>query len=277
MNGFVSDSAQYNPQNALWLGKVSQLAYAEDPAVRQTLTSPDWGFTNFVGVHDAGTDTHGFAAGNDDFILISFRGTEQKLQDWMTNLDAIQTDGPGGNGKVHLGFYHALDTVWDQLKGAITTLNPANKTIWVTGHSLGAALATLAVARLLNEKVVSQITGLYTYGKPRVGNQQFASWFDTLMPANNFRFVNDDDIVPHVPPEILDYKHEGTFLYFDGYGQLKTSEGLWTLIKSGLGGEVNAIWKDRTLVPAVIYDHLIAHYIEKLGQNSKLNPLSQQV
>ena len=74
--------------------------------------------------------------------------------------------------------------------------------IWLTGHSLGGALATLAAAHLGPET----IQGLYTFGCPRVGDAPFAS----VLPAQSYvRFVHRDDWVPTVPPGILGYVHAG--------------------------------------------------------------------
>ena len=271
MDGFDWNTTQYNPRNALWLAKASLQAY-NIGTVEGIVTSDAWGFTKFQSFQDNATDTYGFVAGNADMILVSFRGTEQNLKDWLTDLDAIKADGPTGTGMVHKGFYDALLGVWDNLMATITSFQDKGQKIWFTGHSLGGALATLAVAKMLSETHVSPVNGLYTYGKPRVGAADFEKWFDGLMKSRDFRFVNDDDIVPHVPPDVFGFEHEGTFLYFDGYGNLKTREDLWTLIKNGIGGEVNMIWKDRSLVPVIVYDHLIAHYIEKLEQNKDNNP-----
>jgi len=45
----------------------------------------------------------------------------------------------------------------------------------VTGHSLGGAIATLAVAELISKGI--QVDNLYTFGSPRVGDSNFISWF----------------------------------------------------------------------------------------------------
>ena len=71
------------------------------------------------------------------------------------------------SGNVHRGFKAALLEVWTDLENYVSNLQKDNLKIWITGHSLGAALATLAADRYGN------VQGLYTYGSPRVGDQDF--------------------------------------------------------------------------------------------------------
>src|SRR5262249_13938988 len=75
--------------------------------------------------------------------------------------------------------------------------------LWLAGHSLGGALATLAAAHLGRDAV----QGLYTYGCPRVGDAAFAA---VLPRRSHFRFVHRDDWVTTVPPDLLGYVHAGT-------------------------------------------------------------------
>ena len=69
--------------------------------------------------------------------------------------------------------------------------------VWVTGHSLGAALATLATIRLTNDGI--PVNGLYTYGCPRVGEVKFRSLFEENVTARAYRLVNNNDIVARIP------------------------------------------------------------------------------
>ena len=102
-----------------------------------------------------------------------------------------------GKVSVHDGFLEAIDPVWDDIS---KTLEEVKCPIFYTGHSLGAALATLAAAR----SRVPQ--ALYTFGSPLVGNQAFV---DTLNNVAIYRVVDDEDLVTVVPPEILGFRHVG--------------------------------------------------------------------
>jgi hypothetical protein len=55
-------------------------------------------------------------------------------------------------------------------------------------------------AAVLRFEAGRNVSAVYTYGQPRVGDQQFSSAYDTALGHVTFRFVNDLDIVPHVPP-----------------------------------------------------------------------------
>ena len=82
---------------------------------------------------------------------------------------------------------------------ALLSKNPSYQ-IWVTGHSLGAALAPLASAWLAYYNIAPrQNVILYTFGSPRVGDYKYALQHDQLV-NNSWRVVNFDDVVPHLPP-----------------------------------------------------------------------------
>ncbi len=259
MNEFNAATTGYDPRNALWLGKVAALAYKDITSVVQAL--PGWDVTPFA--HEA-TDTWGFVAGNSQLIVISFRGAEpDKLKAWLTNLKAELVDGPVG--KVHKGFHEAIDGVWQEFVTILRRMRQNGQNIWITGHGLGAALALLASVKLLNEKVTTSIEGLYTFGQPRTGDTDFAAWLDSGMKSRTFRFVNNNDIVPHVPLPPL-YKHAGTFFYFDSDGKLQGDVGFWRFLKERLKGKVKSLF-DKEIVPDEIYDHSMKSYLTRLENN----------
>ena len=78
------------------------------------------------------------------------------------------------------------------------------KQIVITGHSLGGALAILAAADLV--PYYGRIHSIYTFGQPRIGNQQFAEWFQNLH-QNTFRIVHYADVVPHMAPASTGFQH----------------------------------------------------------------------
>src|SRR5207249_4492483 len=98
--------------------------------------------------------------------------------------------------------------VSEQLDRLLHAKSPGQK-LWLTGHSLGGALATLAAAHLGRDAV----QGLYTYGCPRVGDVKFTS---VLPEASHFRFVHRRDWVVEQPPEFLGYVHAGTLRQVSG-------------------------------------------------------------
>ena len=108
------------------------------------------------------------------------------------------------------------------------------KTIWFTGHSL-AALATLAVDRFK----AGNVGGLYTFGSPRVGDKVFQVGFTP--PC--YRFVNNTDIIPHLPPPtvLADYAHVGNLRFIDSAGRIVSDPTTFDMIASNLRGHFQSV------------------------------------
>ena len=213
------------------------------------ITGQDFGLSKEKFLTPIVTDTQAIVLNNDEIIIVAFRGT-QGLSDFLTDAQFIHSrEFPGGFG-VFNGFYEALTTVWDKVWERIKPEERGERTLWFTGHSLGAALATLATAKCLFDEEYSKKTpnGLYTYGQPKVGDENFATAFDEKLKDQTFRFVNNNDIVPFLFPGpsdfdvklpnifkfipkfnlsilntlfVLDYYHCGNFRLFDLEGVLQ--------------------------------------------------------
>lgn len=105
-----------------------------------------------------------------------------------------------GYGDVHTGFSDSYQAIAQQVRDAAKKLNPALP-CYITGHSLGGALATLAALDLaLHLPHLKPRIQLYTYAAPRVGDPTFAAKYTQLIP-NNYRVINLADAVPLGPPE----------------------------------------------------------------------------
>ena len=100
---------------------------------------------------------------------------------------------------MHKGFRAALEDVWKTLHTHYKK-HGVGKQLLVTGHSLGAALATL-----YSDRIADMNSACYTFGSPRVGCSLFAQLFNERI-NNSFRYVNDNDPVPCVPSS-LTYEH----------------------------------------------------------------------
>ena len=149
-----------------------------------------------------GEGTHCFVALRNDrqVAVVAFRGTDASdPTDVADDIDALPVPwGPGG--KVHQGFKGALaDVQADVLKA----LAPLNARLLFTGHSLGAALATLLAT-------LKPPASLYTIGSPLVGDADFVA---TLAAVENHRYVDCCDIVTRAPPEEFGYRHLGKPYY----------------------------------------------------------------
>jgi hypothetical protein len=165
-------------------------------------------------------------------VIIAFRGTEPgQVADVVADLETWKTrlaghGWPEAWGSVHAGFQAAFAEVEPLLLRKLDELSGTGVGIWVTGHSLGAALATLTMARILravDEGADLHPAGLYTYGSPRVGDREFAAALTSRAAARGVPLVrvrNDDDAVTAIPPAALGYVHVGTLVHLseDGLG-----------------------------------------------------------
>ena len=185
----------------------SDLAYQTERAVINLATNV-WRFRSCVFLTNR--DTQAFVGHSDEAILIVFRGTES-LGDWLGNLDIRWTRRP--YGEVHGGFYDAYRNVESALRQAIESGGVGDRKIWITGHSLGGALTTLAAAELRDDY---RITGCHTFGQPRTGDRSLQQAIARWYPQTFFRFVNDDDLVTRVPPG---FRHVGQLFHFDSRGR----------------------------------------------------------
>ncbi|MGJ8641386.1 MAG: lipase family protein [Opitutaceae bacterium] len=226
---------------AYWTVCFSKVVYLPFSAMVTTISR--WGLPNkplTFGDEDNNSSkgTQGFVATNNECIIICFRGTQtEEKQDIITDIDIDQDSWNvigSDNGpvfSVHGGFLKAYLSVRDKILAEVKLRleeNP-NRSVWFTGHSLGAGLATLCAVDLLARKI--PISGLYTYGSPRTGNKTFASYLMEESGSNIFRFVNEDDPVTEVPLEaIQDYCHVGNLRYLDRFNRLKTDRATWNRV-----------------------------------------------
>ena len=146
--------------------------------------------------------------------IIVFRGTQEPAE-WIANLDAQQIAYPSKNpqaGKIHQGFNDLYSNgVKKVVKQEIPRLNPSIP-CYITGHSLGGAIAVLAALDLaLNFSNLRAQIQMYNYAPPRVGNPTFAKFYSDLVP-NSYRVVNQADSTWLLPPTQLKdsiYLHVG--------------------------------------------------------------------
>ena len=146
-----------------------------------------------------------------------------------------------GHGRVHAGFYDALSHVWRDLEDVVRQFNHQfTKTVWVTGHSLGGALASLTVARWLDSG--RPVHGMYTFGQPRTGDNSFARNFNFNFMPRAFRMVNNNDLVTRIPPRSFGFSHLGSFKYFTDEGNLEHHIGWWDLFLDSWQGHIHEIF-----------------------------------
>ena len=125
------------------------------------------------------------------------------------------------HGLVHSGFRNELDKLWNQIQ--LHRAKHTKKKLYITGHSLGAAMATIACSRF---EEIEDVEHLTTFGSPRVGTRRFVKNIRT----KHTRVVNNNDLVTRVPLWIMGYKHHGDLTYINFYGNIRTLT-FWQAVK----------------------------------------------
>ena len=136
---------------------------------------------------------------------------------------------------VHEGFQDAFHASALHIGRIIGEYLKPNHQLWLTGHSLGGALAVLLAATLLESKL--PVHGLYTFGAPRVGDKRFARTLNAALKgkAANWRVANEGDIVPHVPLE-SSFWHAGERKLLLDDGGTSRSGKVWGNFKQNIWG-----------------------------------------
>jgi subtilisin family serine protease len=194
---------------ALSLAQASKLSYEQKAAVVDLTGRWGFGTCDFLDVGD----TQGFAAQTDDLVLFAFRGTES-LNDWLGNLTIIPTDW-SPRGIVHEGFLQAYGAVRPLIDALLARPGASAKKLWLTGHSLGGVLATIAAGEMNG---AASIVGVHTFGQPRLCDSTGQAFFKHAFEDRFFRFVNNDDLVTRVP---WNFAHVGKLIHFDSHGNVE--------------------------------------------------------
>lgn len=195
-------------------------------------------------------DSQGFAAIDaSGHAIIAFRGTQaDSLRDILIDANILPTRWDGA-GWVHKGFWNGLKAILPQVDAWL-----AGRTIdrlTLTGHSLGAALATLLAGLRIEAELV-------TFGSPRVGNADFAGAFAGRSVK---RYVDTTDIVTSVPP--APYKHLAGQHYIDPRGTVRITEDtlpLADLIRANQDFAPFALRRDNVLLRNLA-DHAPINYV----------------
>mgnify|MGYP003328226683 CR=1 FL=1 len=141
-----------------------------------------------------------------DTLFVAFRGSSN-LENWIDDAQFSHTCF-NNNICIDKGFHKLYEKLNQTI---IKKLNKhQNKNLLITGHSLGAALATLLTYELNKDYNIS----LVTFGSPRVGNKEFVKDMLKHSFLSN-RVTHYFDIVPHLPQEILNYKHLPGEIWFN--------------------------------------------------------------
>ena len=216
-----------------------------------------------------GTTAYLLQDANQQVVILSFRGTEPGSGiNWLGNVSA-KPEPFHVLGNVHGGFYRPLLAMWNVILdlldkamdgksslciaakrlmeqyvckegsdspgvvGGPPTEDSRKPLLYITGHSLGGALAVLAAARIFTEHRLyeaywkDRLRGIYTFGQPMVGDKEFATRFEDVFKGTLFRHVYENDVFPRLPPRTV-----GNFWHI-GEEYVSTKSG-WAYQSQGL-------------------------------------------
>lgn len=272
-----------------YLGKACSLAY-----LSPTEAEPDFlSELNLEAQLISIDNTQAYVAQNTESIVVAFRGSEEPnnldgFKDWLlTNArnflvlpeGRIGTDfaAAGVGARFHRGFMSALAEVWDPLHATVEqAMKVKTRPLWVTGHSLGGAIALLAAWRF-HQKFI-HVHRICTFGAPMIGNNAAAEAYHREFPNKIIRYVDSCDMVPrlptisllsnaydHVQREIIlgsDLPTEGSSASLLLAQNDKASVDVTTLADADLDEETaNGLWGD---LHHGISSHLMGNYIARI-------------
>jgi hypothetical protein len=204
-------------------------------------------------------DTTAYVVQSGSLIIICFRGTQPRnIMNWL--LDAsTEKDRSTSSGYVHGGFSRGIETLWPRMRWLLGAAElganiceaekcdadllkscpapelsgiyecgkeKAPDAIYITGHSLGGALAALAAVKLCRDQTLApMLRGVYTFGQPMVGDKAFAEESEKEFGDKLFRHVYQRDVVPQLPPITVGrFEHFGRQYIWTPTGWMYSSE-----------------------------------------------------
>ncbi|MCI0468256.1 MAG: lipase family protein [Beijerinckiaceae bacterium] len=261
--------AAYSDRSASLMARLAEIAYDSSIETVPSASVPprlsSLGFTEAWSFYNGLTDGWAYIALGPELAAVAFRGTDS-VEDWKTNFRAALVHPEGTDDKllVHEGFYSAFRKLSDGNEGLGSRLGKIKSEtagklpIYITGHSLGGALAQIASAVFGDD----QIAACYTFGSPRVGNPQFDLW----VKVPSYRVINHADIVPQVPPP-WKYRHSGDPRYLPEQvtgSPYRFEPPVYTRAWQFVRGTFEWVFNPARIL--AIADHSIGEYSRKLGE-----------
>lgn len=273
----------HSAHNAHYLATLCDLVYYEQEKAGKLIADQLKIDAKLISVDN----TQAYVCENDTSIVVAFRGSEDPtsldgLKDWfLTNArnflvlpeGRIGTDfqAAGVGARFHKGFMEALAEIWEPLYAALdAVVQKKERPLWVTGHSLGGALALLASWRFHQQFI--EVHQIYTFGAPMIGNDAAAKAYHREFPGRIFRYVDRGDLVPKLPTFSLlsnEYDHVQQEIIvgqsaIDQATQFLTDCAAKTVDGAINNDTANSIWSSLT---GGITSHLMGNYITQIAED----------
>ena len=233
------------PEQLLTFANISAITYEDPKDSKNKFKS--FGFTIVEFFNIEGAQAYLLKDMNGMHVL-SFRGTEvTQKSDVLADLKAGKNLEACG-GKVHVGFKGEINKVWPAITKSLANID----SLYVTGHSLGAAMATIAASR-----IQTKVRALVTFGSPRVGDKEFVK----SVAVEHYRVQNNCDDVTKVPFRLMGFDHHGTHKYMNFNGEFRELTP-WQRVKDMVRSRLKARAKGQKYIG--VFDHMMANYIAKL-------------
>jgi len=244
-------------QKSLLFAELSRLAYAAPEAVEGNVYEA--GLDQCLFIARDGAEAYVF--GNRFDCMIVARGTEPNQWNDI-KADANAWTVASEVGRVHSGFHSEVNELWPLLEQQI---KENQRPMWFSGHSLGGAMAAVCAVRCKISPIPSNPQAIFSYGAPRVGDRSYTSF----LKVKHFRWVNNNDIVPRVPPRWLGYRHMGQEIYINRRGRISSLRS-WLRVRDRFWGLHASLrfWKldyfsDHSMLDYT--SHIRRHYEDELA------------
>lgn len=253
-----------NSGNAYWMARLSKEIYTEispennrpdEKKILSSLKSDDSGFLSVYPVEQDNSEAA--LIEHDRYLCMVFRGTDER-KDWLDNINVFPTKELFG--EFHRGFWNATEVIWSDLYDKYEEKNRDKKRpLFITGHSLGGAMATIAAARFVH--LDKPFISVYTFGQPRAMNRDAARIFNAECKGRFFRFQNNNDLVTRLPARFMGYSHVGNALYISEEKKIHQDPGTWFKFLDAVDGYAEALKEDGI---DAIDDHNMDRYLKAI-------------
>ena len=235
-------------KKSLIFAELSRLSYAQPEVVTHIFN--DAGLDQCVFVENQGAEA--YVLGNQFDCLIICRGTEpRQWNDIKADANALTV--AVDVGRVHSGFHKEVNQLWPLLEQQLRT---NKRPLWFSGHSMGGAMAAVCAVRCKQSPILSDPYAIFSYGAPRVGNRPYTA----VLKVKHYRWVNNNDIVPRIPPRWLGYRHMGHEIYISRLGKISYLRS-WSRVRDRILGLITSLRLGKI---DYFSDHSMSEYINHI-------------